>query len=68
MRCRRFAADRQWSLVLLSPLLSAQPKSSGGKPTRPAASTRDRGREAARQHELLFGLGQYGVDAGLIFC
>ena len=28
---------------------------------------RDRGCEAARQHELLFGLGQYGVDVGLIF-
>ena len=27
----------------------------------------DRGREAARQHELLFGLGQYRVHAGLIF-
>ena len=26
------------------------------------------GREAARQHELLFGLGQHRVDAGLIFC
>jgi hypothetical protein len=54
--------------VLLSPLLSVQPKSSGGKPTPTADNTRDRGREAARQHELLFGLGQYRVDAGLIFC
>jgi len=62
------AAGRLWAPVLLSPLLSAQPKSSGGKPTRTAASTRDRGREAAQQHELLFGLGQYGVDADLIFC
>jgi len=48
--------------------LSAQPKLSGGKPTWTADGTRDRGREAARQHELLFGLGQYCVDAGLIFC
>jgi hypothetical protein len=31
-------------------------------------STRDRGREAARQHELLRGLGQYCVDSGLISC
>ena len=62
------AAGRRWSLVLLSPLRSSQLKPSGGKPTWTAASTRDRGREAARQHELLFGLGQYGVDADLIFC
>ena len=54
----------EWSLALLS----AQPKLSGGKPTWTADSTRDRGREAARQHELLLGLGQYCVDAGLIFC
>jgi hypothetical protein len=54
--------------MLLSPLLSAQSKSSGGKPTRTADSTRDRAWEAARQHELLFGPGQGRIDAGLIFC
>jgi len=36
--------------------------------TRTAGSTSDQGLEAARQHELLLGLGQYRVDAGLIFC
>ncbi len=66
--CLCAVADCCRSLVLLSPLLSAQPKSPGDKPTRTADSTRDRGREAARQHELLLGLGQYRVDAGLIFC
>jgi hypothetical protein len=38
--CERYAlspiaAGRRWSLVLLSPLPSAQPKSSGGEPTGP---------------------------------
>jgi DNA-binding CsgD family transcriptional regulator len=35
---------------------------------RRAAGAYGRGLEAARQHELLPGLGQYRVDAGLIFC
>ena len=34
---------------------------------RTADTTRDRGREAARQRELLLGLSQYRADAGLIF-
>ena len=34
----------------------------------PDHSTRGRGREAERQHELLFGLSQHCVYAGLIFC
>jgi hypothetical protein len=57
-------AGGRWSLMLLS----AQLKSFGGKQTQTADSTSDQGREAVRQHELLFGLSQHCVYAGLIFC
>jgi hypothetical protein len=62
--CERYAlspvADAcRWSLLLLSPLLSAQPKSSGGKPTRTAGRSRSerkndpgRGRQHPRAADL----------------